>query len=278
MKSTESRRSRFGFTLVELLVVIGIIAVLIGILLPALNKARKAAKAAACLSNIRQLGTAFVMYQNQQRRSIPYYTPNATDVAANPDLEGLGLWIGQLRGVYSKIDSSRLCPEAVEIFPRPITDDPRGTAFNCWGGNNKNGFIGKQTGSYGFNGWLYAPNTTGSRGGPTSMGAIGTPAYESARFKVPVTKRSTEVPVFADSIWVDFWPDPNDQPPQPPDSLTNGSYNAGTMMGRICIARHGRAINVAFADGHAGTVTLRQLWTLRWNPTWKNPKPLPTIQ
>src|SRR2546430_5190122 len=118
MKSTESRLWRHGFTLVELLVVIGIIALLIAMLLPALNKARSAAKAASCLSTIRQLGTAYVMYTNQHRRSIPYYTPSAADVASSPDLIGLGLWIGQLRGVYSKIDNSRLCPEAQEIYPR----------------------------------------------------------------------------------------------------------------------------------------------------------------
>lgn len=56
--------SRRGFTLIELLVVISIIALLIAILLPALGSARTAARQVACQSNLRQIGIAYVAYQN----------------------------------------------------------------------------------------------------------------------------------------------------------------------------------------------------------------------
>ena len=62
---------RRAFTLVELLVVIGIIALLIGILLPVLSQARKAGRATVCLSNLRQVHAAFVLYGNDNRGVVP---------------------------------------------------------------------------------------------------------------------------------------------------------------------------------------------------------------
>ena len=74
--NTNTTRARRGFTLVELLVVIGIIALLISILLPSLNRAREAAKSMKCLSNQRQIVMATIMMSTEKG-----VTPTLSDVA-----------------------------------------------------------------------------------------------------------------------------------------------------------------------------------------------------
>ena len=83
MNYVTPRRRFVAFTLVELLVVIGIIAVLIGILLPVLGKARESAVAIQCMSNLRQFAAADQMYVNQYNWHMPGWWVGVTGTAPN---------------------------------------------------------------------------------------------------------------------------------------------------------------------------------------------------
>lgn len=102
-----------GFTLVELLVVIGIIALLISIIIPALGRARDQANRVACLSNLRQLGIAFRMYAGDNKDRCPLAAP-----LSRPDL--VGDWIHWRSGINNAgLSSSGLAPYLGVSQPSP---------------------------------------------------------------------------------------------------------------------------------------------------------------
>jgi prepilin-type N-terminal cleavage/methylation domain-containing protein len=104
-----------GFTLVELLVVIGVIAVLVSLLLPALGNARRASERTVCLSQLRQLQTAQMLYAAEQDNLL---------VAAGDGTEQGG-WIGLLQP-YSKSPLVRRCPADLSVhFSQPVTSTGR---------------------------------------------------------------------------------------------------------------------------------------------------------
>ena len=180
--NTRVATTKRGFTLVELLVVIGIIAILVGILLPALSRARKQARATVCLSNLRQLGNGWVMYLNDSKGHLPHWRWNSTPTPLTGAARDEFVWRGFIFGVMMeyKLNSSQVhCPEAIDPVPYDAASGSGirggGTAFNSWSGrwqttspvgimvgtntriNNTNDASkgGYRTGSYGFNANCY---------------------------------------------------------------------------------------------------------------------------
>ena len=119
LRSQHFQQNR-GFTLVELLVVIGIIAVLIGVLLPALGKARRQAQETACASNLRQMGVAMTMYCNEQR-----YFPG--DISQTSKGVIVNVWAPSLRRYMKGNQSVFWCPSRDQDPPmeQSVRDERR---------------------------------------------------------------------------------------------------------------------------------------------------------
>jgi len=92
----------------------------------------------------------------------------------------------------------------------------------------------------------------------------------ASRLVQPTSKDGSRVPVFADGMTESANPLETDTPPNNlsvPDFIDpDPNHPMGLKVS--CMARHGRAINVVFLDGHAARVPLEELWKLRWHNQW----------
>jgi len=230
-------KSPEGFTLIELLVVIAIIAMLIAILLPALQKVKKQTEAVICRSNLKQWGTVLALYVDENEGRLPILSG------------GTVLWF--FRGswlpegdpnrpkVFQKVITKGIacCPMAVKVRPGPATGISRaggsggvsyeirfagGSTFEAWKITNPPPPF---RGSYGFNVTAF----------PKSIDTF-------------LSRGQANIPLILDS----------------PDRM--GMHrNTNRPPQTFCINRHNGHINSLFLDWSVRRVGLKELWTLKWD-------------
>jgi len=262
-----------GFTLIELLVVIAIIGLLAALLLPALSRAREKAHAAVCLSNERQTGLAYRLALDQE----------SGDSLSKSSVED---WF------YFHVaqpNEGWICPDA----PLSNTDSSQigsvSAAFQCYGIDIFRAFFTDEPNppnqprfratSYSVNAWLVMA--------PPIFSGVGRPEQflrESQLASPALT------PVLGDGWLCYAFPRATDGPPF---NLSGKDAWPFSEMDIFLIARHGNrpnrpgpwpaaqrlpgAINVSFADGHAQSVPLENLWQLSWHLGYQAPAKRPGL-
>ena len=250
-------KRRTAFTLVELLVVIAVIALLMSILMPALQRVRKMAKATMCRSNVRQWGLIFKLYGEDNDAKLPQ------SFAGGCLNDQEAYWIvGTLP--YYKAKDIRFCP-STKVVREPKDWSP-GSTFACWGPFEKGGpntwYADFDTGSYGMNDWCATP--------PPGESTYWSFPTENA-WNTQLTKGADRIPLFGDCVFVDGFPldDNAPLPNEPPlyDGWRMGIHGTWDNFGMrmFCLPRHEGAVNLVFLDGSVGAVPLRALWKLKWH-------------
>jgi prepilin-type N-terminal cleavage/methylation domain-containing protein/prepilin-type processing-associated H-X9-DG protein len=250
-----------GFTLIELLVVIAIVALLMAVLLPALGAARNRARTVVCRSNLKQWGTTFALYTQENQGCLP------ADFAGTS-----GMWL--LRGVFVSEDDPNadtstfhhfrtrkiaLCPMAVRPSSQSGNMQSSATSFGSYRGEPLEGTVGSR-----FTPWeilkpapvfrcSYGLNRVVFQG----LSLLAHPNWGGPWPCVNVfsLRGAPVIPLMLDSSSPQPLPWSSISPP-----LTE--EDAGT--GGFCMNRHGAYTNGLFLDWSVRAVGLKELWTLKW--------------
>jgi prepilin-type N-terminal cleavage/methylation domain-containing protein len=251
-ENRHARRWRTGFTLIELLVVIAIIALLMSILMPALNKVRQQGRMVACLANLKTWNLNAAMF-----------TETNDGKFWKSDNGSPGFWFPRYMDDSIKdwkTNKSWFCPSAT----KPIIDErgvqvPTLNIFNAWGifrGDRlgPNGIAG----SFGINGYCLIPQAAPGSS-PVANYESGVPTAQG--WKTTGGKGSNNVPWFIEATRFDLWPTETQQP------AVNefAAWENASLMGRCCINRHQGHLTAAFLDWSVRRIGVKEVYVLKWH-------------
>jgi prepilin-type N-terminal cleavage/methylation domain-containing protein/prepilin-type processing-associated H-X9-DG protein len=262
-----------AFTLIELLVVISIVALLLSILMPALQKVKDQARVTVCKSNLKQLGMAFETYSvsndNKSMSTDVYYiwpfvmAPHfgLKNYSENPEAAQKGVMKiikcpstkSPSKPRETNWGSDRFTWEHYQQVPGQNLEDCEGSyGLNCW-------LAGMELQAYVDHDWASQEQVTNNELRDGKAKASSPLLTDSCWFEtVPmdIEEANTYTSWYDASVYPDKYPD-----------YTGRNYD-DRGMSRHCIARHGQAINIVFADGRAEKVNIKDLWSIKWNKSF----------
>lgn len=239
--------ARKAFTLIELLVVIAIIAILAALLFPVLSRSKETAKKASCLTNIRQIGMAAMMYVSDYDGAYPQgkrttAQPEVDDADGGyeePDLGSVFDMLLPYTGSGSKKANEKL--DRIRVYACSTDPDPFGKV--CAQTNPD----APDVTSYVVNGFYVFGLRESEVSAPAS----------SIYFAERRSQSSDGSPPYCDNIYRPWW---NSSSPQAPEDEMDAD------SGAVATKRHLDFANYAFADGHAKAMT----WSQTYSPPGVN--------
>lgn len=238
-----TRHRSFGFTLIELLVVISIIALLIGILLPALGAARSTARSIACGSNLKQIGIGMMAYAADNKDYLPYAV--YSDAAVSPDVDRwfqLIVDYGAATGSKDEASGNVVCPSDPYVYES-----------------------GNVLSSYGMNKLASFSDGVGGGGFQTPTGPDGTDAYRSDQSYLRIDQflTPTELLLVSEIYRGQFISTSGQSLDIPTTTLANvHSDSEAGLFDAMEWGRHSGelddpsgSINTLFADGHVARLS-----------------------